>query len=79
MPVRLARFDDVPPRAPRDPESISRRTAQLVADLVEPTNAEALDKLGECRQALEIATRWVRGKLTQVAAGADESVAKAQL
>jgi len=50
-----------------------------VADLVEPTNAEALDKLGECRQALEIATRWVRGKLTQVAAGADESVAKAQL
>jgi hypothetical protein len=47
-----------------------------MADLVEPAKADALDKLGEGRQSLGIAAGWVRAKLTQVAAGADEPVAK---
>jgi hypothetical protein len=34
-----------------------------VADLVEPAKSEALDKLGEGRQALGIASAWVRSKL----------------
>jgi hypothetical protein len=41
---------------------------ELVADLVEPAKAEALDKLGEGRRALDIAAGWVRGKLGSAAA-----------
>jgi hypothetical protein len=63
MAVRLAELDGVPPAVPRDPEALSRRTAELVADLVEPAKADALDKLGEGRQALSIARDWVRTKL----------------
>jgi hypothetical protein len=33
---------------------------------VEPAKAEALDKLGEGRQALNIAAGWVRSKLAPV-------------
>jgi hypothetical protein len=64
MAVRLAEFDDVPPDAPPDPESLSGRAAQLVADLVEPAKVEALDKLGEGSRAFDIATVWVRSKLS---------------
>jgi len=32
----LAEFDRVPAAVPPDPEAISRRVAELVADLVEP-------------------------------------------
>jgi hypothetical protein len=35
-----------------------------VGDLVEPAKADALEKLGEGRQALGIAAAWVRAKLT---------------
>jgi hypothetical protein len=69
MAVRLAELDSVPTAVPADPEALSRRITELVADLVEPAKAEALEKLGEGRQALGIASRWVRGKLaTTVAA-----------
>jgi hypothetical protein len=63
MAIRLAELDDVPPAVAPDPETISRRTTALVADLVEPAKAEALEKLGEGRQALGIAEAWVRAKL----------------
>jgi hypothetical protein len=63
MAVRLAEIDGVPPAVPLDPEALSRRTAELVADLVEPAKAEALDKLGEGQQALRIAAGWVQAKL----------------
>jgi len=43
-----------PPAVPRDPEALSQRTAELVADLVEPAKATALEKLGEGRQALGV-------------------------
>jgi hypothetical protein len=35
---------------------------ELVADLAEPSKADALDKLGEGRQALGIAVSWLRPK-----------------
>ncbi len=54
MAVRLAELDGVPPAVPRDPEALSQRTAELVADLVEPAKATALEKLGEGRQALGV-------------------------
>jgi hypothetical protein len=50
-----------------------------VADLVERAKSEALDKLGEGRQALDIAAGWVRTKLFSKAAGGDESLTKPQL
>jgi hypothetical protein len=45
---------------------LSRRTTELVADLVEPAKSDALDKLGEGRRSLDIANAWVRRKLRQV-------------
>ena len=35
----------------------------MVADLVAPAESEALDKLGEGRQLLDLAAAWVRAKL----------------
>lgn len=79
MAIRLAEFDGVAPPAPRDPEALSRRTAELVADLVEPAKAEALDKLGEGRQSLDIAASWVRSKLTPPAPVNDDLAALSPL
>jgi ParB-like chromosome segregation protein Spo0J len=61
--VRLAELDGLPPAPPADQETFSGRTAEPVADLVEPAKADALEKIGEGRQALGIAAGWVRGKL----------------
>jgi hypothetical protein len=69
MAARLAETDGVPAAVTPDPEAISQRTAELVADLVERAKSEALDKLGEGRQALDIAAGWVRTKLSPKAAG----------
>ena len=60
--VRLAELDGLPPAAPADAEAFSARTAELVADLVEPAKVEALDKLGEGTRAFDIAAGWVRNK-----------------
>ena len=68
MAVRVAEFDGVPAAVPPDPEALSRRTTELVADLVEPAKAEALEKLGEGDRALGIANAWVRTKLAPTAA-----------
>jgi hypothetical protein len=67
MAVRLAGFDGVPAATPPDPDTVSRRTAELMADLVEPAKSTALEKLGESKQALGIANAWLRGKLTPTA------------
>jgi hypothetical protein len=77
--VRLAEIHGVAPAAPPDPDALPQRTAELVADLVEPAKAEALDKLSEGRQALGIAASWVRAKASLRAAGGDESVTEPQL
>jgi hypothetical protein len=58
----MAELDGVPPAAPPDPDAVATRAARLVADLVEPARSTALDKLDEGRQALAIATGWLRSK-----------------
>jgi hypothetical protein len=68
LAVRLAELDGVPAALPEDPEALSRRTTELVPDLVEPAKAEALEKLGEGQRALGIANAWVRTKLAPRAA-----------
>jgi|BarGraNGADG00212_1021973.scaffolds.fasta_scaffold04520_4 hypothetical protein len=73
--VRLAEVAGVPPATPPDPEVFSRRTTELVADLVEPVKADALETLGEGRQALGIANAWVRTKLASTVIEVGESVA----
>jgi hypothetical protein len=74
MAMRLADLSGVPQADPPDLEALSLRTAELVADLVEPAKADALEKLGEGRQALDIASAWVRTKLMPTAVGRDENI-----
>jgi hypothetical protein len=62
MADRLVELDGVPPPAPPDPDATSSRAAVLLADLIEPARSTALDKLDEGRQALLIATGWLRSK-----------------
>ena len=69
--VRLAEFDGVPAALPPNPEALTRRTTELVADLVEPAKAEALEKLGEGRKAFDIAAGWVRARLSLLESDAD--------
>jgi len=61
---RLAELDGVSPAEPPDPEAVSARVTELVADLVEPAKTTALEKLGEGEQALRIGTAWLRAKMT---------------
>jgi hypothetical protein len=79
MAVRLAELDGVPPAVPPDSEALSRRATELVADLVEPAKADALEKLGEGERALGIANAWVRTKLALRAVAASASVAENEL
>jgi len=69
MADRIAELDGVPPAAPMDPDAVSTRAAVLVADLVEPARVTTLDKLDEGRQALTIATRWLRARREPSRAG----------
>jgi hypothetical protein len=62
--VRAAELDGVEPEPPEDRDALKVRAGELVADLVEPAKSETLDKLGEGRQALDIAASWVRAKLS---------------
>jgi hypothetical protein len=63
MADRLAELDGLPPSAPSDPDAVATRAAVLVADLVEPARVTTLEKLDEGRQALTIATGWLRAKM----------------
>ena len=63
LAVRLAELDGVPAAEPADPDVISTRAIELVADLVEPAKSTALEKLGERERARMIATGWLRAKL----------------
>jgi hypothetical protein len=60
---RLAEFEGVEPADSPDAGTRSARAAELVADLVEPAKASALEKLGEGERALGIATGWLRTRL----------------
>jgi hypothetical protein len=61
--VRLGELDGVPAPKPPDPDALSVRTAQLVADLVEPAKSAALEQLGERAWARDIAVAWMRTQL----------------
>lgn len=71
MAERWAELDGLPPAEPPDPDAVSTRVAALLADLVEPARSTALDKLDEGRQALAIATGWLRSKATSGAVAID--------
>jgi hypothetical protein len=58
--MHLAELDGVEPGEPDDPETVTLRASQLVADLVEPAKSTALEKLGEGRPAFDIANAWLR-------------------
>jgi len=73
MAGSLAELDGVPPAAPTDLDAVSARAAILVRDLVEPARSTALDKLDEGRQALTIATDWLRSKVRPLPAANDRS------
>ena len=61
--AHLAELDGLLVAAASDSEAMPRRTTELVADLVEPAKAEALEKLDEGCRAFGIASEWVRAKL----------------
>jgi hypothetical protein len=62
MAGRFAELAGGPVAVSQGPEELTRRTIELVADLVEPAKAEALDMLSEGQRAFGIAAAWVRGK-----------------
>jgi hypothetical protein len=67
--VRAAELDGVGSAPPDDPVAFNARAEELVADLVEPAKAEALDKCGEGRRSFDIAAGWVRAKMAGRGAG----------
>jgi hypothetical protein len=66
--VRAAQLDGMEPGPSEDSVAFNARVGELAADLVEPAKAEALDKLGEGRRALDIAAGWVRSRLAPASA-----------
>jgi hypothetical protein len=68
---RIAELDGVPPAPAMDPDAITVRAALLAADLIEPPRSTTLDKLDEGRQALRIATGWLRSKAQARASAID--------
>ena len=72
MAIRMAEIDGAPAKPDPDPEALSRRAAELFADLVEPAKSEALQALDEGQRALEIAAGWVRTKLSPTPAATSE-------
>jgi hypothetical protein len=67
LACRLAELDGVPPAELADSGAVAARAAELVADLLEPAKATALEKLGEGSQSLAVAIGWLRPKLVPVA------------
>ena len=76
MAARAAGLAGLEAEQPDDRDVITLRAGELVADLVEPAKADTLDKLGEGRQALDIAAGWVRSKMVPRAAVAGDQVAE---
>jgi hypothetical protein len=63
MAIRLVELDGIPQLAAADPEAVATRVAADAADFVEPAKVAAFEDLDEGRQALAIATSWLRAKL----------------
>jgi hypothetical protein len=62
MADRLAELDGAARPAFDFQEAVGARVPALLADLVEPAKATALEKLGEGERAIQIATSWLRAK-----------------
>jgi len=75
MAAESAELDGVQPPEPDDPDAVTLRAGELVADLVEPAKSEALDKCGEGQLAFDIAAGWVRAKMTPRTLAAGDPVA----
>lgn len=60
MADRLAELDGAQPAQPWNPDAVLERAETLFLDLVEPARVTTLEKLDEGRQALAIATGWLR-------------------
>ena len=58
-----AELDGVEAAPPEEPDAVTLRAGELVADLVEPAKSTALEKLGEGQPAFDIANAWLRAKL----------------
>ena len=71
----LAELDGVRPADPADPDAVASLVTDLVADLVEPAKATALEKLGEGAAGFGIATGWLRARLERAESPPEEDAA----
>jgi hypothetical protein len=69
LAIRMATLDGVPDALLPPPDAFNDRVAHYVADFVEPAKVAALEDLDEGRQALGIATSWLRGKMQSAETG----------
>ncbi len=67
MADRLAELDGAAPPELDIQDAVEARVPALLADLVEPAKATALEKLGEGDRAFRIATSWLRSRTAQSA------------
>jgi hypothetical protein len=67
MADRLAELDGLEPTDFDDEDAVAARVPAILADLVEPAKATALEKLGEGERAIRIATGWVRARVAGTA------------
>ena len=58
---------------PPELDAIDERASTLLADLIEPAKVIALEKLGEGRAAIRIATSWGRARLARDAQNESDS------
>lgn len=63
LAIGLAEKDGAPAPTLLDQDAVAALVAAYAADLVEPAKVTALEQLDEGRQALGIATSWLRGKM----------------
>jgi hypothetical protein len=63
MADRLAELDGAELREADGDETSAELVERHVADLVEPARSTTLEKLDEGREAIRIASRWVRSRL----------------
>jgi hypothetical protein len=68
MADRLAELDGLGLSDLDDEEAVAARVPSVLADLVEPSKATALEKLGEDERSLRVATVWLRSKVAGPAA-----------
>jgi hypothetical protein len=66
MADRLAELDGLGPSDLDDEEAVAIRLPEVLADLVEPAKATALEKLGEGERSIRLATDWLRARFYRV-------------